>query len=63
MKKLEEMIEAQEKKCREEEETKVVTRYLEGIYAGQGIRKTRAYDTNLSRQEFAAKRSEFWGMI
>ena len=43
-----------------QEEKKVISKIIRGQYSGDGIRKTRAYETKLTEQEYDEVKNLFW---
>lgn len=43
-----------------QEEKKIISNIIKGQYSGDGIRKTKAYETNLTEQEYDEVKSLFW---
>lgn len=43
-----------------QEEKKVIPTIIKGKYSGDGIRKTKAYETKLTEQEYDEVRNLFW---
>lgn len=40
-----------------------LAKFLEGQSAGEGVKKTQAYETQLSKSQYERFREEFWGII
>ena len=56
---IKEVIEDLQNKVRQDEE-KVISRLITNEYCGEGIRRTRAYETKLTRENFIKARQLFW---